>query len=120
MSARILVLTALVALTGSVAYWLGTEREQKSAEVQSQALMKGFSDSASAVNSITISNAQGVVFKATQQNGEWMANHLDTIQIFPHKVNIYYQQIFFVKIVTTMVKTFSSYKVNLYYQLFFH
>ncbi len=83
MSARILVLTALVALTGSVAYWLGTEREQKSAEVQSQAWMKGFSDSASAVNSITISNAQGVVFKATQQNGEWMANHLDTIQRFP-------------------------------------
>ncbi|WP_414828025.1 DUF4340 domain-containing protein [Alteromonas sp. H39] len=83
MSARVLVLTALVAISGSVAYWLATERDKGSGQVQSQAWMKGFSEQASAINSVTISDSQGVIFKATQQDGEWMANHLDTMQSFP-------------------------------------
>ncbi|WP_218311908.1 DUF4340 domain-containing protein [Alteromonas antoniana] len=83
MSIRVLVLTTLVALSGSVAYWLGSERDEESGQIQSQAWMKGFSEQASAINSVTISNPQGVIFKASQQNGEWMANHLDTMQSFP-------------------------------------
>lgn len=83
MSVRVLVLTALVALSGSAAYWLGTERDKESEQVQSQAWMKGFSAQASAINSVTISDSQSVIFRATQQNGEWMAHHLDTMQSFP-------------------------------------
>lgn len=83
MTTRLLVLTVLVVLSGSVAYWLGMERDDPSTAVQSQEWLKDFASSASAINRIAVSNAQGVVFRASQQNGEWMATHLDTMQSFP-------------------------------------
>lgn len=82
MMTRTAVLLILVVLTVGGAYWLSLDNASPGAAEEHRWLNE-FSAQASSVNSVTVSNAQGVLFAATQINGDWMATHVDANQAFP-------------------------------------
>lgn len=79
---RTAILLILVILTVGGAYWVSRDNPdpRQSAEYE---LLSDFSALASSVNAVTVTDAQGVVFAATQVNGDWMATHINANQPFP-------------------------------------
>ncbi len=79
---RIIVLSILVVLSVSGAYYLTAIRGQ-SATVPAHVLLGGLEENAASLTTVTIETAEGIVFSARKKQDQWVATHLDSMLTFP-------------------------------------
>ncbi|QJR82059.1 DUF4340 domain-containing protein [Alteromonas pelagimontana] len=82
MNIRVLILTFLVAATGGAAYWLNQSGKEEKPQ-ETRFLFSDLSSAAGAINTVSIENHAGIIFSAKQENGKWLATHLEGAQSFP-------------------------------------
>lgn len=82
---RVVILFFLVIVTLGTAYYLAFERYPEQT-VQTHRLLGGLASQSTALTQITIENANGTLFKARREGGQWLAMHLDDAMTFPVNV----------------------------------
>lgn len=82
MNTRLTILVILVFVTSVTVYWLNFHSDEIE-RLEHTLWLENLSLQGAAVQQIEIANSSGIIFKARQENGDWLATHLDTSLGFP-------------------------------------